>query len=69
MNDLTLSVSGMSCVGCEEKIRRALEDVAGVAATTASHETGEVRVELDADQPSVDEVRRAIEQAGYEVRS
>ena len=69
MNDLTLNVSGMSCAGCEEKIRLALEDVPGVASTTASHETGDVRVELDVDQASVDDVRRAIEQAGYEVRS
>lgn len=69
MNDLTLNVSGMSCAGCEEKIRLALTNVAGVAATTAGHGTGEVRVELDVDQASVDEIRRAIEQAGYEVRS
>ncbi len=67
MQDLSLSVIGMTCEGCERRITVALESVLGVRGVEADHRTGEVRVRLDTKLSSRPDVRRAIERAGYEV--
>lgn len=45
----TLTVSGMTCGGCEENVVTALRDVEGVEDASADHESGTVEVEGDAD--------------------
>lgn len=60
-----LHVSGMNCEGCEASVANALRDVAGVESAEAdheNHETGSVTVEGEADD---DELRSAVEEAGY----
>lgn len=57
-----LRVSDMHCEGCETSVVDALRDVDGVEDASADHETGEVAVDGDADD---DELRRAVEEAGY----
>jgi len=65
MTRTTLSVTGMSCGGCEQNVEDALGDLDGVAAVEADHEAD--TVELDADGADDDAVRAAIEDAGYEL--
>ena len=57
-----ITVSGMSCGGCEANVEDALEAVEGVIAVTAEHETDEVTVEGEAP---TDELVSAVEDAGY----
>ncbi len=65
MDETTRSVSGMSCEGCEETVRTALEAVDGVVSATADREDGEVRVSHEGvGEGTID---RTIEDAGYEV--
>ena len=60
----TITVTGMSCGGCEETVEDAISSIAGVRSVTADNEGDSVTVEGEADPDAIDE---AIEEAGYEV--
>ncbi|USZ73052.1 heavy-metal-associated domain-containing protein [Natronosalvus halobius] len=60
----TITVTGMSCGGCEDTVESALEDVDGVVEASADNESDAVTVEGDAN---VDALVEAIENAGYDV--
>ena len=65
METRTYNVSGMSCGGCAASVTRAIQ---------ASDATAQVTVELDASriivagELSLDQVRSAVERAGFEFR-
>jgi len=62
----TVKISGMSCEHCVKRVARALESLPGVKNVRVSLEKGEATFE----QPeglSLDEIVRAIEEAGYRV--
>ncbi len=67
MEQLVIDVKGMTCTGCEQRISKVLATLEGVVRSSASHQTGEVRVVFDATRTSEEAVRARIEQAGYEV--
>jgi copper chaperone CopZ len=67
MEQLDLHVTGMTCTGCEQRIQRALAQVAGVVRSTADHRAARVKVVFDPVRTSADEVQTRIKQAGYEV--
>ncbi len=60
----TLKVDGMMCSHCEMHVKKALEAIEGVAEATASHEKGQVVVQLTADVPN-DVFAKAVTDAGY----
>jgi copper chaperone len=62
----TISVSGMSCTGCEGNVESALQQLEGVTRVEADHEGDTVEVVVD-DDVSDGDVRTAIERAGYDV--
>ncbi|MFC7233006.1 heavy-metal-associated domain-containing protein [Saliphagus sp. GCM10025308] len=59
----TITVTGMSCGGCEDTVESALEDVDGVVEASADNESDAVTVEGDAN---VDTLVEAIQNAGYD---
>ncbi|QIO22678.1 heavy-metal-associated domain-containing protein [Haloarcula sp. JP-L23] len=66
MNRKTLSVTGMSCNGCERNVETALKNVGGVTRVDADHTGDTVEVVVNEDVKDED-LHGAIEQAGYEV--
>ena len=62
----TLKVEGMMCAHCEGRVKSALEEIAGVASASASHESGTVVVELNGDVND-DALKEKIEAQGYKV--
>lgn len=66
--ELTVQVDGMSCSGCEQRIRAALHRLDGTRDVSADHQSGRVRVRFDPDNVAADAVRDRIELAGYTVR-
>ncbi|WP_262181182.1 heavy-metal-associated domain-containing protein [Haloarcula laminariae] len=66
MERKTISVTGMSCNGCEQNVETALRNLDGVNRVEADHDDDTVDVVLE-DEVSDDEVNAAIEQAGYDV--
>lgn len=66
MERQTISVTGMSCNGCEQNVESALQNLDGVNRVDADHEANTVDLVLE-DGISDDDVNAAIEQAGYDV--
>ena len=64
---LTLTVTGMTCGGCENAVKRVLGTVDGVANVTASHGANRVTLDLDTSKATREAVAKAIERAGYRV--
>ena len=64
---LTLTVTGMTCGGCEHAVRRVVSMVDGVSSVTASHRDNRVTVEYDAARTDRTKIEHAIETAGYTV--
>lgn len=61
-----ISVTGMSCNGCEQNVEITLRNLDGVSRVDADYEADTVDVVLE-DGVSDDDVDAAIEQAGYDV--
>ena len=59
----TLTVTGMTCTGCENAVVDALTSVDGVTGATADHETETATAEGDADPL---DLIAAVQDAGYE---
>jgi copper chaperone len=66
MERKTLSVTGMSCNGCEQNVENALRNVEGVTRVDADHEGDTVELVVD-DDVADDDVEAAIEDAGYDM--
>ncbi|WP_435065331.1 heavy-metal-associated domain-containing protein [Halobaculum sp. EA56] len=62
----TVSVTGMSCTGCERNVENALRTVDGVTRVNADHEGDTVEVVVEDDVADGD-LHAAIERAGYDV--
>ncbi|MBU1974798.1 MAG: cation transporter [Nanoarchaeota archaeon] len=66
MEKIILSIKGMHCQSCELLIREALEEN-GVRKATASFEKGHAKVEFDPKTVSMDIIKEAIKEEGFEV--
>ncbi len=62
----TITIEGMSCSHCEMRVKRALEEIAGVRSARVSHETKSAIVETDDDVDAA-LLERAVTGAGYTV--
>ena len=67
MTHTVLNVSGMSCMGCVNSIRKVVEPMPGVDKVDISLEAGRVEIDHDSAKVSVDSLKQAIEDAGYDV--
>ncbi|TYL36456.1 heavy metal transporter [Natronococcus pandeyae] len=65
MERKTLTVTGMSCDGCERHVTSALRALEDVTRVEADHETDTVEVVAGEDVAD-DELAAAIRDAGYE---
>jgi copper chaperone len=64
---IQLSVTGMTCGGCENAVTRAVRQLDGVANVTASHQANRVDVTFDAGKVTAAMIRERIEMLGYTV--
>lgn len=67
MDTLTLRVSGMTCGGCENAVRRTLMKLEGVGDVDASYREGLVRVRCDPTRVTRAVLAQRIESLGYRV--
>lgn len=58
-----LSVTSLTCEGCEDVVERAVEEVDGVEEATADRHEDHVTVEGEAD---IDDLIEAVDMAGYQ---
>lgn len=64
----TLFVNGMMCPHCEARVKKCLEALPGVSSAEVSHLAGTAVVTLSSAVAD-DELRKAVEEQGYEVTS
>ncbi|WP_458206817.1 heavy metal translocating P-type ATPase [Haladaptatus sp. NG-SE-30] len=64
---LRLSVPGMDCPSCAGKVTASVESVDGVTETDAQVAAGRLVVSYDSERADAEDVRTAVESAGYEV--
>ncbi len=62
-----LTVTGMTCGGCEHAVKRALQQLPGVHEVLASHLANEVNVTFDEATVTPQTIRERIETLGYSV--
>ncbi|MFT9847722.1 copper chaperone CopZ [Aneurinibacillus sp. REN35] len=65
MQNVTLKVEGMSCGHCVKSVEGALKEIG--AAGKVNLEAKTVQVEFDENKVSVDAIKEAIEEQGYDV--
>jgi len=66
ITDVKLRINGMTCHSCELHVETALQALPGVRSVSADATRGEAWIALDESATSLDDVRKAIETAGYE---
>ncbi|MBO5551392.1 MAG: metal-transporting ATPase, partial [Lachnospiraceae bacterium] len=64
----TLSIEGMMCEHCENRVRKALESIDGVREARVSHEEGNAVVSFDSEVPD-ETLKKAVEDEDYKVIS
>jgi copper chaperone len=67
MEKITLTVKGMTCMGCVRSVKAVLEPLAGVAKVDITLDGGLVAVEFDSAKIQAEQLKAAIDDAGYEV--
>lgn len=67
MEKITLTVQGMTCMGCVRSVKAVLEPLAGVAKVDITLDGGLVAIEFDPAQAQAEQLKAAINDAGYEV--
>lgn len=69
MTDLILSIDGMTCDGCANAVRKALERTPGVAAAGVTLTPAQASISYDPSRTGPAALRAAIEDAGFDVRA
>ena len=64
---IEVSVSGMSCTGCEQTIQSNVAKIEGVYNVKAAFTTGKAIVDFNPSVADTSEIRRAIVASGYGV--
>ena len=67
METITLKVNGMSCGGCVASVTRVLRAVPGVETVEVALQPGTATVSFDPERTGPPALKRAVEDAGYEV--
>ncbi|MER1985259.1 MAG: copper chaperone CopZ [Solibacillus sp.] len=68
MGNVTLQVEGMSCGHCVKAVETAVTALAGVEKVTVMLADAKVDVAFDAAQVSVEQIKAAIDDQGYDVK-
>ncbi|MCJ7607617.1 MAG: heavy metal translocating P-type ATPase [Thermoplasmata archaeon] len=66
-DEITMTVSGMHCATCSTTVQEALVGLPGVTAARVNFALGKASVEYDPEMVGPDELRRAVDGAGYKV--
>ena len=67
MQTVTLGITGMTCGGCVRSVTNVLKGQDGVAKADVSLEKANAVVEFDPAKVQVEQLKRSVEEAGFEV--
>jgi copper chaperone CopZ len=64
---IEVSITGMTCSGCEQKIQTSVAKIEGIKSVVASAVSGKAIVEFNPDGADTAMIRKAITESGYGV--
>jgi copper chaperone len=67
METTAVAISGMTCMGCVSSVKRVLDSISGIAQAEVSLEKAQATVSYDPAKTSLQEIKTAITDAGYDV--
>lgn len=67
METTVVLVKGMTCMGCVSSVKRVLGNLGGVSQAEVSLEKAQATVSYDAAKTSLQAIKAAITDAGYDV--
>ncbi|HEY3419221.1 MAG TPA: heavy metal translocating P-type ATPase [Methanomassiliicoccales archaeon] len=67
INEVTLSIGGMSCASCASTVEEAVQELDGVLSASVNLATEKLTVRYDPQRVRVPQMKKAITDAGYEV--
>ncbi|MDD2644269.1 MAG: heavy-metal-associated domain-containing protein [Methanobacteriaceae archaeon] len=62
-----IKVDGMHCNSCVLAVQNSLEDVEGIMKANADLDSGIVKLELDSDNVSSEDINEAVKEVGFKV--
>jgi len=65
MTEQTLKIEGMHCQHCVMRVEKALKALEGIDA--ADVQVGSAKVKYDESRVTIEQMKKAIEEAGYKV--
>lgn len=65
MKNIELKIEGMHCTGCSMRLEKVLNNLNGVQKASVNLETGKANIEFDEKETNVEEIKLAIEDAGF----
>lgn len=66
MESITLTIKGMTCMGCLNSVTRVLKATPGVHDAQVTLQPAQARVQYDALKTNPAQLKAAVEAAGYE---
>ena len=66
MESVRLKVTGMTCMGCVASVTRVLQGIKGVGKVDVSLPEASARVEFDPSVANREQLRAAVESAGFD---
>ncbi len=67
LQELEMTVTGMTCSGCENTVKNGLKQIDGIVEVKASHKNNKVTIKVEKDKVSREEIAQQIETIGYNV--
>ena len=66
MKEVILTIEGMHCEGCSNRLTNVLENLDGVNSVNISLEDKRAELEIDENEISIEEIKDEIIDAGFE---
>lgn len=67
MENIELRIEGMHCTGCSARLQKVLANLDGVSNAEVSFEKGMANIEFNKKIITLDEIKNAIVDSGFEV--
>lgn len=67
MENIELRIEGMHCTGCSARLQKVLSNLDGVSNAEVSFEKGMANIEFNKEIVTLDEIKNAIVDSGFEV--
>ncbi len=65
MKTVKINTSGMHCESCEQLVQESVLELPGIKKVKASHKKAVVEVSFDKTKTTLDDIKKAIKEAGY----